>query len=310
MSDLSSTTTIYETVYGSRAFGLATAESDEDIRGVLVGPKAWYFGFRPAPEQITLHKEHVLYEVRKLFKLGEAANPTVIEMLWVDPRFHRIVRTAGERLLAARDLFLTRRVKDTFGGYAHSQLKRIKTHRRWLLSPPSEKPTRAQFGLPERTVIPRDQWGALEALIADGKVDQAELTPNFLKALDRERSYRAAQREWRQFCEWRKTRNPVRAELERRYGYDTKHAQHLLRLLRMGVEILEQQRVIVERPDRDELLAIRNGAWSYEQLLAESEGLHGRLQEAAEDSALPEVPDQDALEETCQTLIEGVLRSH
>lgn len=310
MHELAGTTTIYETVYGSRAFGLATAESDEDVRGVLIGPKSWYFGYRPSPEQITLHKEHLRYELRKLMKLGEAANPTVIEILWVDGCFHRVVTPEGERLLAGRELFLSRKVKDTFGGYALSQLKRIKTHRRWLLSPPERKPTRAQFGLPERTVIPRDQWGALEALLAGRGIDEDEmtqLTPNFLEVLDRERSYRAAQKEWRQYIGWRETRNPERAELERRYGYDTKHALHLVRLLRMGLEILEGHGVIVERPDRDELLAIRRGAWSYDDLLAESEALHQRLCRAAETSPLPAEPDPDAIDDLCQSLIEEAL---
>lgn len=308
MQTRDSTTTIYETVYGSRAFGLATEASDEDIRGALIGPPRWYLGYRPAPEQITLHKEHVLYEVRKLMTLGEAANPAVIEMLWAAPRFHRIVTSEGERLLAARDLFLSLRVRDTFGGYALSQLKRIKTHRRWLLARPEGQPTRAQFGLPERTVIPREQWGALESLMTDGRVDHGDLTPNFLAALDRERSYRAAQREWRQYRDWQKNRNPARAELERRYGYDTKHAQHLVRLLRMGREILEGRGVIVERPDREELLAVRGGAWSYDRLLEEAEALHGGLQEAAETSSLPEQPDPEAIEALCQSLIEDVLR--
>lgn len=308
MDELSPTTTIYETVYGSRAFGLATEASDEDIRGVVVGPAHWYLGYRPAPEQLTFHKEHVLYEVRKLMRLGEAANPTVIELLWTRSRFHRVVTVEGEKLLAARDLFLSRRVRDTFGGYALSQLKRIKTHRRWLLTPPKDKPTRAQFGLPERTVIPREQWGALEALMADGRVDQEDLTPNFLAALDRERSYRAAQREWRQHRDWQRNRNAARAELERRYGYDTKHAQHLVRLLRMGLEILEGRGVIVERPDREDLLAIRGGMWSYDRLVAEAEVLHGRLLGVAETSSLPEAPDPEAIDCLCQSLIEKVLQ--
>jgi hypothetical protein len=32
----------------------------------------------------------------------------------------------------------------------------------------------------------------------------------------------------------------------------------------MGYEILTQGKVIVKRPDREEILAIKNGAWSYE----------------------------------------------
>ncbi|AEZ66297.1 hypothetical protein phiTE_131 [Pectobacterium phage phiTE] len=36
-----------------------------------------------------------------------------------------------------------------------------------------------------------------------------------------------------------KNRNAARHELEEKFGYDTKHAMHLVRLLRMSQEILE-----------------------------------------------------------------------
>ena len=43
---------------------------------------------------------------------------------------------------------------------------------------------------------------------------------------------------------------------------------HLVRLLRMGVEALRDGEIIVKRPDAEELLSIRNGAWTYEELVA------------------------------------------
>ncbi len=180
------TTLIYETVHGSRAYDLAIASSDTDLKGVLVGPPQWYFGFDKAPEQLELTKDHVRYELRKFIRLAAAANPTILELLWTAPEHHRLVTLEGERLLDARDIFLSQRVEQTFGGYGLSQLKRIRTHRRWLLTPPKEEPTRGTFGLPERTVIPRDQQGAADLLMERGQVKKEELSPNFLEALDRE----------------------------------------------------------------------------------------------------------------------------
>jgi predicted nucleotidyltransferase len=126
--------TIFETVHGSRAYGLGTPASDTDVKGIIVGPPRWYFGPSAAPEQIELSADHVRYEVRKFFRLAAAANPTVLELLWTAPEHHRTVTPEGARLLAARELFLSARVAETFGGYALSQLKRIRTHRRWLRS--------------------------------------------------------------------------------------------------------------------------------------------------------------------------------
>lgn len=301
---------IYETVHGSRAYNLARADSDTDYKGIIVGPADWYHGYRGGPEQIEKNADHVRYEIRKFFKLGVASNPTVLEMLWTEPGDHRTVTAQGDHLLNSRQSFLTKRTRGTFAGYALSQLKRIKTHRRWLLSPPKQEPTRGAFGLPERTLIPRDQLGAAETLMEQGRVEEAELSPNFLEILEREKRYRQTRKEWEQYNAWLKGRNPARAELEAKFGYDTKHAMHLVRLQRMAVEILTEERVIVRRPDREELLAIRDGVWSYDELIEQCEQLEVKINLAGEHSKLPDEPDEDALEELCMTIVDEVLHAH
>lgn len=67
---------------------------------------------------------------------------------------------------------------------------------------------------------------------------------------------------------WKKNRNPARHQLEVDFGYDTKHAMHLVRLMRMAEEILKTGEVLVKRPDASELLDIRAGKWELEELLA------------------------------------------
>lgn len=301
-------TLIYETVHGSRAYNLATPSSDVDHKGVIVGPAAWYMGFVGGPEQIEESADHVRFEIRKFMRLAAGANPTLIEVLWTDPRDHVAVTPAGERLLAARSMFLSRRVKDSFAGYALAQLKRIKTHRRWLLSPPKEEPTREAFGLPRELLIPRDQMGAAEALMERGDIEQADVSQNFLAALALEKRYRSARREWEQYRTWVRERNPARAELEARFGYDTKHAMHLVRLLRMAVEIAATGEVRVRRDDREELLAIKGGAMGYDELVASAERLGDDVRAAADRSRLPEEPDEAALDELCVSIVEEVLR--
>lgn len=48
---------------------------------------------------------------------------------------------------------------------------------------------------------------------------------------------------------------------------NTKHAMHLVRLMRMGQEALEHGHILVKRPDAQELLDIRAGKWTYNELL-------------------------------------------
>ena len=299
--------TIYETRSGSRAYGLAREGSDEDFRGVIVGPRSWYLGFRGGPEQIEHSADHVHTELRKLVRLAAQGNPTLLEMLFTEEADHTLVTDGGRQLLAARERFLSRRVEASFAGYALAQLKRIRTHRRWLLAPPAKAPTRADFGLPERSAIPRDQLGALEALEARGAIDEASLSPNFLELVANEKRYRAAHREWEQHRQWQRERNPERAALEAAHGYDTKHAMHLVRLLRMAIEILGTGRVIVKRPDREELLAIRDGRWSYDALEETCEALRAEIATVAARSSLPEAPDEDALDALTVSIVERVL---
>lgn len=294
---------IYETVHGSQAYGLSTPSSDVDYKGVLVGPAAWYHGYRGGPEQIELGPDHVRFELRKYVRLAAAANPTVLELMWTDPSCHTTCTPLGERLLAARERFLSLRVKDSFSGYAMSQLARIKTHRKWVMNPPKQEPTRAMFGLPEHGIVSRDQLGAVEAMLADGRLSQADLTTNFLEVLERERKYRGARKEWESYQGWLKTRNPKRSALEAEFGYDTKHGMHLIRLLRMGLEIVRGGEVKVRRDDRDELLAIRAGAWSYEVLMARADELHAQVQAAAPASPLPPEPDEAGLDALCAELV-------
>jgi predicted nucleotidyltransferase len=297
---------IFETIHGSRAYGLATESSDTDLRGVFVPPPLALHGFRETPDQIEPSAERVLYEVRKFFRLAAACNPTVIEILFTDPADHVTVSAEGKQLLERRSEFLSRLAGDSFGKYGLAQLHRIRTHRRWLLSPPKGKPERESYGLPERSTIPRDEQGAVEAMLGNGRLAETDLPSSFLALLDRERQYRSAMREWQQYQEWTRNRNPVRAELERQFGYDTKHAMHLLRLLRMAVEILTSGEVLVRRPDAEELKAVRRGSLTFDGLLEQAEGLGSRLKALAEASALPARPDEDRLNVFCAELVDSV----
>lgn len=89
---------------------------------------------------------------------------------------------------------------------------------------------------------------------------------NLIEIMKKERLFKRAQENWKNYQRWQTERNPARAELESKYKYDTKHAYHCVRLMRMCEEILTTKKVIVKRPDRDFLLFIRNGGWTFEQL--------------------------------------------
>ncbi len=337
--------------HGSWAYGTNIATSDEDFRGVAIAPREYYLGGLHRFEQAVCNDPDLtIFELKKFVSLAAQGNPNVLEVLFVDDSDRLAISPAGERLLAARDLFLSRRLKATFAGYAHGQLRRISGHHRWLVNPPTQAPTRAEFKLPERTLIPQDQLAAAEAGIRqklDGwsvdflddlgrdvregilqkmSLHLAELQvcsddtlwmgaarsigydENFIHLLDMEKRYTARKREWDQYNEWKVKRNPVRAALEAKSGFDTKHAMHLVRLLRVCREVLETGKLLVRRPDAAELLEIRNGAWTYEQLVEWAEKEDAALDEVARNSLLPKAPDLVAIDRLCVDLVAEAIR--
>jgi hypothetical protein len=96
---------------------------------------------------------------------------------------------------------------------------------------------------------------------------------------------------WKSYWNWKKNRNDKRSELEALHGYDTKHAMHLIRLLRSGVDILETGIVPVKRKDADYLLDIRNGKYTYEEIVTESERLSAKVEELSKTTKLPLEPN-------------------
>jgi uncharacterized protein len=341
--------TILLTRHGSHAYGLNTPTSDEDYKGVAVPPREYFLGFANAFEQAeSPEPDLVIYEVRKFFRLARDCNPNIIEVLYTDPADHLVCTPIGDRLIASRDLFLSKKVRHTFSGYAIAQLKRLSSHQRWLRDPPAGEPRREDFGLrPAAATSPAerervgasiadvereiDSWSelstpdldeparaALRAKLAERIAAHATPAELFAQAgrrlgygdeavalLQAERDYRARKHEWDAYQNWLATRNKARAELEARFGYDVKHAMHVVRLLRMCREILESGRVVVKRPDREELLGVRSGAWPYEKLVEWAAEQDRAMAGLYESSLLPRTPDTKALDALCVEIVEA-----
>lgn len=80
------------------------------------------------------------------------------------------------------------------------------------------------------------------------------------------------------------------------FGYDTKNASHLIRILRQGIRFMRTGSLEVYREyDAEELIDIKQGKYSFERIQTQAEMLDGALKQAGEESPLPEAPDWDAI---------------
>ncbi|MEO7211345.1 nucleotidyltransferase domain-containing protein [Mucilaginibacter sp.] len=100
-------------------------------------------------------------------------------------------------------------------------------------------------------------------------------------------------KEYREYKEWEEKRNDARYKSTLAHGqnYDAKNMMHTFRLLSMANEIALHQQVNVHRTDRDFLLKIRNGDYTFERLMQMVEEKTEEIKVNYAKSSLPDRPD-------------------
>ena len=117
---------IYRCQVGSAAFGLASDDSDVDLRGIYLPRARLHWSLRRLPEQLEFQdqrQDEVYWEIEKFLRLALKANPSVLETLWT-PLVLDADPTAQE-LRAMRRAFLSKHVYKTYSGYVLSQFRRM-----------------------------------------------------------------------------------------------------------------------------------------------------------------------------------------
>lgn len=334
-------TCIFRYVSGSHAYGTAFPDSDKDVRGVFIAPLESAFNLfgatrifngemfdqlqaarrlleegqletlssvlstmsNPSMGDLKLSVETVhdtgvdaeLQELRKFMKLAADCNPNIVEFLYVEQGIEHCT-PQWEKIVEHRDWFLSKKAKFTFSGYAISQLRKIEKYREYLRTPPTHKPT-----LEEYDAVPNYPLNFCNAVMTLG---QGRVPDSIWEVVKNTRDYYTALVEWNDYQCYLRNRNEKRAGYELKYGFDTKHAMHLIRLMRMAHEILKEGRVVVHRPDAEELMAIREGAWSYDRCVEHALELEAQLDPLYETSSLQHKPQHkkisDLYTEMCE----------
>lgn len=73
-----------------------------------------------------------LYEAKKFVTMAANANPNIMDILFADKESIVCSSADGRKLLDNRDVFISKKIKHSFSGYATAQLKRIRGHNKWI----------------------------------------------------------------------------------------------------------------------------------------------------------------------------------
>ncbi len=281
---------MYEAGVGSRAWGLADEESDEDLRGWFLAPFDDLVGLWDHPDEIQDPETDAAYwEVEKLLYQALRADANTLECLWSPLR--KKLTPLGEKLLGIRDAFISMNVLGSFGRYAESQFRKIERSERRnqaiaeLLEAIEKSkisdPAEAASFLQSRRVAgspggARDEVKAVHRSLFDrGLLPQATF-----EALVR------AVAEGR-----RKSLEPA--------PHRPKNAYNLLRLLHSCLHCLRtgEPLIQVEGTLRENLLAVKKQQVPLEDVLERARVLAKEIDAMAKESQLPEKPDFTAADD-------------
>ena len=275
---------IHKLYAGSRLYGTAREDSDWDLRGVCLMPREALLGLTRFDQYQTNEPDVTIYGLSRFFALALDANPNIMDILCAPPETWLLPPNFyWDTIYKYRHAFLSQKLRHTFSGYAIAQLKRIQGHRQWLEHPPDHPPTPEEFG----GYLAQDAKGGQKA--------------TFTNDVQRGK-WEKAKGNWSQYQTWLNERNPKRAELERRYGYDTKHASHLVRLMLQVQDILTNGDYDPRLTGQNltKVKAVLNGEFSYEYMLGWATGADELVRTMPSD--LPHKPDRQLAENLLMAL--------
>ena len=321
---------IFEVITGSRAYGLDTAKSDTDIRGVFVLPKELFYSLDYVPQVANETNDIVYYELRRFIELLSKNNPNIMELLSVPENCvlgkHPIMD------LVKPEMFLSKLCEKTFANYAFTQIKKAYGLEKKIVSPVEEKRKSVLdfcFVYVSKEAIPVEQFIEQNGFVQEdfglsaithlkgcynlyhskeiryggiAKKDSANdvslssipkgETPVAVLYFNKD-GYSVYCKQYKEYWDWVARRNAERYNSTMSHGknYDSKNMMHVFRLLLMAKEIAEEGTINVFRKDRKYLLNIKQGKYEYDELVAKAEVMKNELPLLYQQSALREAPD-------------------
>ena len=300
---------MFLTFGGSHAYGTNVEGSDIDIRGCTLNQKDNLIGLQHFEQVLDNATDTTVYAFNKLISLILNCNPNTIEMLGCRPDHYCYVSPIGRELLDNKKMFLSRRAKFSFGGYATAQLRRLENNLARFTLSDERKNTHIVNSCNSAMLTFNERYslfdgGSLELFVDKSErenVDYDIFVNAYLKHYPL-RDYNGVFNELQLIAK----------EYERLNGRNkkkdslhlAKHMSHLIRLMNMCCDILENEEIVTYREkDHDLLMSIRNGefldaetgcASAFFDMVTEGEK---RMEYAYANTSLPDKPNYKQVEE-------------
>lgn len=305
---------------GSHAYGTNKEGSDLDIRGIALNSKREILTNASFEQFTNDETDTVVYSFNKIINLLSNCNPNTIELLGLKPEHYLVLSPIGEEILSKKEMFLSKRAINSFGGYANSQLYRMNQKSANQLSQKELEEhilKTLQFMqtsfVGKYTDFPTDGI----KLYIDKAVQEDFDTEIFMDV----KLTHYPLRDYKSM--WSELHNTVKAyaKIGRRnenaieHGKLGKHMMHLVRLYYMCFDILEKKEINTYREkEHDLLMSIRNGSFLDKEGLPISDfydmvaDLERRLQYDAENTDLPDNPNYEEINEFVASVNERIVK--
>lgn len=296
------------TVGGSYAYGTNVANSehtsDVDIRGIYLNSPMEVLTMncvgKPYEDKDT---DSVIYPFKQMIDLLVNVNPNVIEMLGTKEEHIFKLSEEGKMLKDNVDLFLTQRVSNSFGGYAISQLRRLQNALARDSYAQVDKEKHILQSIKRQMCTFEDKYEVLTESGLNLYIDKSDKedyeTEIFIDMDLRGYPLRDIKSMLSEMSNIVKDYGKLNHRNNKKDDVHlNKHAMHLVRLFLMGTEILEGKGINTYREnDREFLLDIRNGKYSYNDIFEMVDEYKVRFEYAEKHSPLPKKVDRDKINE-------------
>ncbi|MBN3352054.1 nucleotidyltransferase [Clostridium botulinum] len=300
------------TTGGSHAYGTNVESSDLDIRGIATERIEELIGLSSFEQFENKETDTTIYALNKVIKLMLNCNPNTIELLGTKDEHLFICNKHGKLLRDNVNLFLSKKAIHSFGGYATAQLRRLQNALARDSYPQSEKEQHILNSIKNQMVSFEDRYKKITNKNINLYIDKSkkeDLENEIFMNIDLNnyplRDFKNIYSEMSNIVkDYGKLnhRNSKKDEL-----HLNKHALHLIRLLKMGTELLEGKGINTYRDkDRELLLNIRNGKYSYKEIFEMVDKYEKDFKYASDNTNLPNKPKYKEVEELVIEINKGV----